>query len=84
VRWEGRNVPRTITSSSINVHLTLAIILLSTVSPTPKLPRLCWEKGLLNGYSNLGCLHPVACVRSGDGGFFIRLRLTLAINIFSS
>jgi hypothetical protein len=24
-------------------------------------------------YLNLGCLHPVACVRSGDGGF-IRLR----------
>jgi hypothetical protein len=23
---------------------------------------------------NLGCLHPVACVRSGDGGFCIRLR----------
>jgi hypothetical protein len=23
---------------------------------------------------NLGCLHPVACERSGDGGFFIRLR----------
>jgi hypothetical protein len=23
---------------------------------------------------NLGCLHPVACVRSGDGSFYIRLR----------
>jgi hypothetical protein len=23
---------------------------------------------------NLGCLHPVACVRSGDGDFYIRLR----------
>jgi hypothetical protein len=23
---------------------------------------------------NLGCLHPVECVRSGDGVFFIRLR----------
>jgi hypothetical protein len=23
---------------------------------------------------NLGCLHLVACVRSGDGGFYIRLR----------
>jgi hypothetical protein len=23
---------------------------------------------------NLGCLHPAACVRSGDGGFYIRLR----------
>jgi hypothetical protein len=22
----------------------------------------------------LGCLHPVACVRSSDGGFYIRLR----------
>jgi hypothetical protein len=22
-----------------------------------------------NFYSNLGCLYPVACVRSGDGGF---------------
>jgi hypothetical protein len=25
-------------------------------------------------FLNLGCLHPVACVRSGDGGFYIRLR----------
>jgi hypothetical protein len=23
---------------------------------------------------NLECLHPVACVGSGDGGFYIRLR----------
>jgi hypothetical protein len=23
---------------------------------------------------NFGFLHPVACVTSGDGGFFIRLR----------
>jgi hypothetical protein len=23
---------------------------------------------------NLGCLYPVACVRSGDAGFYIRLR----------
>jgi hypothetical protein len=23
---------------------------------------------------NLGCLHPVACVRSGDGVFYIHLR----------
>jgi hypothetical protein len=23
---------------------------------------------------NRGCLHPVACVRSGDGDFYIRLR----------
>jgi hypothetical protein len=25
-------------------------------------------------YLNLRCLHPVACVKSGDGGFDIRLR----------
>jgi hypothetical protein len=26
------------------------------------------------GSLNLGCLHSVACVRSGDGDFYIRLR----------
>jgi hypothetical protein len=30
-------------------------------------------------FLNLGCLHPVACVRSGDGGFYIRLRNVIIV-----
>jgi hypothetical protein len=37
-----------------------------------------WGGDIAKNYQNdvfyLGCLHPVACVRSGDGGFYIRLR----------
>jgi hypothetical protein len=27
---------------------------------------------------NLGCLHPVACVRSGDGGFYLSTQTSLS------
>jgi hypothetical protein len=43
-----------------------------------RLPLLIqFQKKLYNcipSVLNLGCLHPVACVRSGDGVFYIRLR----------
>jgi hypothetical protein len=35
----------------------------------------CWVDGTIIALLiNLGCLHPVACLRSGDGSFYIRLR----------
>jgi hypothetical protein len=31
---------------------------------------------------NFGCLHPVACVRSGDGDLYMRLRNVTVVGLF--
>jgi hypothetical protein len=54
-------------SHSPNTHTNLLIVFIQIANNKRILHKKSKEL-------NLGCLYPVACVRSGDGVFYIRLR----------
>jgi hypothetical protein len=49
------------------------VLTLQTFIPEVLYSNLSTLQAILIVKLNLGCFHPVACVRSGDGGFYIRL-----------
>jgi hypothetical protein len=81
IRLNGRVFIKLITETASSLYLrspasawkTEALDCSETLEPIYQVKLVTFQK------LNLGCLQPVACVRSGDWGFYIRLR---NVNLF--